>query len=312
MAKISKENKICYLMGDFNLNLLNYDVHTLTGEFLDGIYSNSFIPLITQPTRITAHTSTLIDNIFTNKFCSSLVSGLLFTDISDHLPVLVINSEDMSVCQKTKKISVRDKNKSSMNKFIEQLGCLNWSCLESYDDPCNSYNTFLAEYTKVYNTCFPIKSIKVKHHRIDKPWLSRGLLRSIKRIAKSLYYTKRLESVKSNIKATWRILNEVMNKKRSKSKFPSSFKIDSTEISNSMEIADTFCNYFSNIGPNLGNKIQAIPNSHLKFLKGNFPNSVFFNPATEKRLLKFLKVFSQINHLGMTKFPCRQLSKLYI
>ena len=103
MAKISKENKICYLMGDFNLNLLNYDSHTLTGEFLDGIYSNSFIPLITRPTRITAHTSTLIDNIFTNNFCSHLVSGLLFTDISDHLPVFVINSNDMNVCQKTKK-----------------------------------------------------------------------------------------------------------------------------------------------------------------------------------------------------------------
>ena len=323
MAKISKENKICYLMGDFNLNLLNYDNHTLTGEFLDGIYSNSFIPLITRPTRITAHTSTLIDYIFTNNFCSNLVSGLLFTDISDHLPVFVINSEDMNVCQKTKKINVRDKNKTNMNKFIEQLGCVNWSCLESYDDPCNSYNKFLAEYTKVYNTCFPIKSIKVKHHRIDKPWLSRGLLRSIKRknklykqylndpsllnethykryknrlnhslrIAKSLYYTKRLESVKSNIKATWRILNEVMNKKRSQSKFPSLFKIDSTEISNPMEIADTFCNYFSNIGPNLANKIQATPNSHLKFLKGHFPNSVFLNPATEKEIIEISKSF---------------------
>ena len=38
MEKISNENKICYLLGDFNLNLLNYDSHALTGEFLDGIY----------------------------------------------------------------------------------------------------------------------------------------------------------------------------------------------------------------------------------------------------------------------------------
>jgi hypothetical protein len=33
MAKISKENKVCYLMGDFNLNLLNHQSHQFTGEF---------------------------------------------------------------------------------------------------------------------------------------------------------------------------------------------------------------------------------------------------------------------------------------
>ena len=67
------------------------------------------------------------------------------------------------------------------------------------------------------------------------------------RIAKSLYYTKRLENEKSNIKSTWKTLNEVINKKRSKLKFPSSFKVDNFEISDPIEIANRFCNYFSNI-----------------------------------------------------------------
>ena len=35
--KITKENKLCYLMGDFNVNLLNYHRNNLTGEFLDNI-----------------------------------------------------------------------------------------------------------------------------------------------------------------------------------------------------------------------------------------------------------------------------------
>ena len=38
----------------------------LTGEFLDVMYSKMFFPLITRPTRITSHTATLIDNIFSN------------------------------------------------------------------------------------------------------------------------------------------------------------------------------------------------------------------------------------------------------
>ena len=44
-------------MGDF-----------LTSQFLDGMYSNVFFPLITCPSRITSHTATLIDNIFVNNF----------------------------------------------------------------------------------------------------------------------------------------------------------------------------------------------------------------------------------------------------
>jgi hypothetical protein len=35
MGIISKENKLCYLMGDFNLNLLNHHTHQLTAEFVD-------------------------------------------------------------------------------------------------------------------------------------------------------------------------------------------------------------------------------------------------------------------------------------
>jgi hypothetical protein len=38
MSKISRENKICYIMGDFNLNLMNHQSSPKTGEFLDSIF----------------------------------------------------------------------------------------------------------------------------------------------------------------------------------------------------------------------------------------------------------------------------------
>ena len=66
LAKISKEPKSCYLLGDFNFDLLKYQQHSSTSKFLDCMFSHSFLPLISQPTRITSHTATLIDNIFTN------------------------------------------------------------------------------------------------------------------------------------------------------------------------------------------------------------------------------------------------------
>ena len=77
-------------MGDFNANLLNYNDHTPTNEFLDSLALNSVIPYILQPTRITDHSETLIDNIFSNVITIDAISGNLTATISDHLPQTMI------------------------------------------------------------------------------------------------------------------------------------------------------------------------------------------------------------------------------
>ena len=53
LENISKDQKSIFLLGDFNVNLLNYNEHNPTNKFLDSLVSKSFIPLILQPTRIT-------------------------------------------------------------------------------------------------------------------------------------------------------------------------------------------------------------------------------------------------------------------
>ena len=58
------ENKQCYIMGDFNINLTNYGSHTETQDYIDAMFQHSFIPLINKPTRITTTTATVIDNIY--------------------------------------------------------------------------------------------------------------------------------------------------------------------------------------------------------------------------------------------------------
>ena len=88
--RIAKENKLCYLVGDFNVNLMNYQTNNLTGELLDSMHSHLLSLLINRPTRITSHTATLIDNIITNNIDADSVNGLLPTDISNHLPIFSI------------------------------------------------------------------------------------------------------------------------------------------------------------------------------------------------------------------------------
>ena len=87
LSAISFENKLSYIMGDFNINILNSHSHQPTNEFINLMTSNSLYPLISKPTRITSSTATLIDNIFTNNLELKMNSGILYTDWSDHLPV---------------------------------------------------------------------------------------------------------------------------------------------------------------------------------------------------------------------------------
>ena len=64
LENISNEQKSIFLLGDSIVNLLNYNEHNQTNEFLDLLAPNSLILLILQPTRITSHCNTLIDDIF--------------------------------------------------------------------------------------------------------------------------------------------------------------------------------------------------------------------------------------------------------
>ena len=48
---------------------------------------------------------------------------------------------------------------------------------------------------------------------------------------------KKIDNWKSNVKGTWKVLNEILNRNRGKGGFQSTFKADSQEISDPKEIA---------------------------------------------------------------------------
>ena len=90
LDKLSKENKTIFLLVDFNMNLLNYDIHPPNNEFLDSLSSHYFLPHILQPSRVTTNSKTLIDNIFANMAVPNIIFGDLTATISDHLPQLLV------------------------------------------------------------------------------------------------------------------------------------------------------------------------------------------------------------------------------
>ena len=70
------------------------------------MFSPSFYPLISKPTRITSRSKTSINNIFVNSLVDNFTSGLLSTDLTDHLPIfqgrnmLIVNKTSIRVYHK--------------------------------------------------------------------------------------------------------------------------------------------------------------------------------------------------------------------
>ena len=113
-------------MGDFNINLLNYESVAVTADFFSNLSLALFQPLILQPTRVTSHSKTLIDNIFINKLEYKCTSGNINTSISDHFPQFThIERLTDYTKLKRKKIWKRDNRNFNNQEFLKEIGKTN-------------------------------------------------------------------------------------------------------------------------------------------------------------------------------------------
>ena len=78
-----------------------------------------FLPYIIQPTRITSHSKSIVDNIFSNYISQEVISGNLTSTISGHLPQFLITPHIFSnASNKKSNIFERDWSKFNCEEFI--------------------------------------------------------------------------------------------------------------------------------------------------------------------------------------------------
>ena len=111
------EKKRAFIGGDYNINLLKFDSHHQTNDFVNCLFSHSFMPviIINRPTRITESSATLIDNIITNCHLSNMISCIPYAHVSDHLPVIL--TIDLKVKHMKQSFIIHDN--TSKHRFIE-------------------------------------------------------------------------------------------------------------------------------------------------------------------------------------------------
>ena len=194
---------------------------------------------LSKPTRITTSTATLIDNIFTNVFDdkATCVNRLVCAEISDHIPIFHIHKTS-------------DEQNKQKKTFKNKLDCIDWNETTYNVDPNIFYDNFIKKFSEIHNSCFPLKKVKSKNKRI-KPWISKGMLISIKRknllyksyirspnitnktkfttyrnkpnhllrLSKKQYINNKIQDSENKMKDTWKILNSLLNKTKGRGNY---------------------------------------------------------------------------------------------
>ena len=184
LSTLTKEDKFINIMGDFNINLLNYEHCTATCNFFDNLSSSFFQPQILQPTRVTLRSQTLIDNIFTNNTKYESVSGNLTCQISDHFAQFSIFTDYSLKKEKDNTIRFGRSYKNFRDsEFLEEIMKIDWNIfLESDPNVNNQMDTFLNKITDIINVMAPIRRLTRREVSLqDKPWITRGILKSMHR-----------------------------------------------------------------------------------------------------------------------------------
>ena len=272
LEKLKNENKICYLLGDYNIDLLNYERHIATSEFIELMHSYCFISLINRPTRITNTSATLIDNIFTNDInLINSFQAILVADISDHFPIVFV---DCDVKLQDNEDYIIRRNMSERNKisFRNAIANLDWDEMYHETDTQSAFSLFHSTFLKLYNVHFPKQKLKMKYNT-RKMWLSQELKDAIK-IKNKLYkcfikvpiaynetkyksyrnklthllvktekqhFTDLLAANQNNMKKTWQIMKNIVNRKKSE-RIQCKFKIDDQSTTDNKHV---ICNKFN-------------------------------------------------------------------
>ena len=313
LETISDEKKICLSAGDWNIDILKHQTSEISSKFLNTLAVIGFLPCISLPTRISANSSTLIDNFFCNDISVLNDPTVLISDISDHLPIFVNVQLHLAHSNKhlqhrvfdfRKTALLRDKIANRLNNFYQ------------VQDAEQAFSMLQDALTDEINQ-FSIKKPSRKTVPIQ-PWISYDLLSRINRKnelykkymlapthenhlifkrhrneltflireAKKAYFDRKFEETATNPQKMWKVLlNDVLKRPSRKNPLPDNFEVEDQLISEPADISDKFNDFFSKVATKLDSKLPTLTVDPLTYLDNvNPPEAFSFSPFTEDSL----------------------------
>ena len=316
LDKISSENKICSIMGDFNIDLLKIDSNEDANSFYTNMTSHFFAPFILQPTRPIS--KTLIDNIFINTIEYPSYSGNLTIQLSDHLfQFTILEGFYKELIPKKQNHYSRNFKNFNEREFIEILINTDWNSIISaeIDDPNIALSNLYHHINFILDELAPYKKLTKREIKLKaKPWINNVILSkmherdkllrkfcnlkdknsthaqniynqyktirnnvtNLKRQSKSNYYKEYFEINKTKSSMLWKGIRSLVNITNSSKKDIKLLDNKGKNISDPNVIAELFNDYFINIGPNIDSKINKSKHRYNEYMSKVFVNHTFF------------------------------------
>ncbi|HXB13244.1 MAG TPA: reverse transcriptase family protein [Bacteroidia bacterium] len=277
-----------FLLGDSNINLLD---HNISQDYVSLLSSKGMISCINNITRPSS--GTCLDHIWAGCYPqgTQLHSGIVKTfAIADHFPVFIcihLNSDPPRTVT-TEPTERRVFSTANFQKFSDLAYSLDWSEVLKHTDTNHAISCFNNTIYTAYNRCFPIRRL---HHisqftrgpwytdqlRLERKMLnrhgraiaragitadkkdfnrSRRAFRSRVKQAYRCYHSRTLNKVKGHPRKLWKHLNSCLGRTTNGGNGPSSISYNGANFLGPSEVAEGFCDYFSNIGADTVKNLQ--------------------------------------------------------
>ena len=167
----------------------------------------------------------------------------------------------------------------------------------------SNFAIFMDKFDQLYNKSFPIKTKQISHKRMNNPWITPGLLTSIRRknnmfkemklgnvtqqaytiyrnrtnalikLTKRKYYFTIFTNYKKSTRKLWQTINSLSKPPRLSSN-QTSITYDNRILTNPTDIANAFNEFFTNIPTVLESKLPPPTTDPLSYLSGLFPQAM--------------------------------------
>ena len=343
LKKNSKEKKNVFLLGNFNVDLLKYDKHAGTNGFIDSLSSYMYLPYILHPTRVTSHSQTIIDNIFSNYVSKEAVCGNLTSTIFDHLSQVLFIPSMFSGNPATKSnIFERSWKNVNQAEFLMDYFCKDWSnILNLKNGNVNvSMENFVNNMNDLLDKHVPFKKIsKYKLKFKTKPWITpalqksisiknalfkryiklkspvkknevhqqykyyRNLLSTFMKKSKQNYYERFFKNNLNNLRNIWKDIRSLIAIKHSSASNIHMLTHKGATVTDPLHIANINNNYFSPIAEKTKANIKFSNKSFQDFLHHPNEESLFITPTDAHEVNLTISSLNSDKSTGPTSLP---------
>ena len=326
-----------YILGDFNINLINKNtISNSSRQYKEFCTMHGLKQLIDSPTRVTENTSSLLDHILTNTHDKISQVGVIDAGLSDHQITYCTRKIMRAKFNDHKDITIRSLKNYTQDAFVNSLREVNYPNYSQFTDVNVAYEDFISRTTSVIDKLAPEKKVRIKGSNQD--WFDNEVHEAIRNRDKLFYTFKknRLHSDNLNYNRARNIVQRLIKKKKKEfvtgqleqnigkpkdlwktlksmglsAKSNSDTKIclkDGEKLSFDPKTnANTFCSFYSNLAGDLLKKLPTPPKKFgldtvkLYYQNRNINNLNFaFNYTTEEIVLKILQSINTTKASGL-------------